>query len=75
MSFIVLIPLCFLRGGWWLVHSLFFLFFLVFSYFMGWDNLSYIFGCDCISYGLILLKFWICVLMIMARESILRPLL
>jgi hypothetical protein len=30
------------------------------------------FGCDYISYGLILLRFWVCVLIIMARESIFR---
>jgi NADH-ubiquinone oxidoreductase chain 4 len=30
------------------------------------------FGCDYLSYGLIMLRFWICVLMIMAREPILR---
>ena len=30
------------------------------------------FGCDLISYGLILLSLWICVLMILARESIFR---
>jgi NADH-ubiquinone oxidoreductase chain 4 len=39
---------------------------------MVWGNLGYIFGCDYISYGLILLRFWICVLIIMARESIFR---
>nr|URX54027.1 NADH dehydrogenase subunit 4 [Neotermes cubanus] len=76
MSFIFLIPLCFLGGGWWLIHSLFFvvtfLFFLVFPSFMGWGNLGYMFGCDYISYGLIMLSFWICVLMIMASESIFR---
>nr|URX53184.1 NADH dehydrogenase subunit 4 [Neotermes phragmosus] len=76
MSFIFLIPLCFLGEIWWLIHSLFFiisfLFLLVFPYFMGWGNLSYVFGCDCISYGLILLSFWICVLMIMASESVFR---
>jgi hypothetical protein len=31
-----------------------------------------IFGCDYISYGLILLRFWVCVLMIMAREPVFR---
>nr|URX53171.1 NADH dehydrogenase subunit 4 [Incisitermes rhyzophorae] len=76
MFFVFLIPLCFLTNYWWVIHSLFFivsLFFLfVFPYFMGWSNLSYIFGCDCISYGLILLSFWICVLMITASESVLR---
>jgi len=34
--------------------------------------LGYIFGCDLISYGLILLSLWICVLMVLARESIFR---
>nr|YP_009726967.1 NADH dehydrogenase subunit 4 [Cryptotermes declivis]QIA95627.1 NADH dehydrogenase subunit 4 [Cryptotermes declivis] len=76
--FFFLIPLCFLRGAWWLVHSLFFVisffFFLAFPCFMGWSNLSCIFGCDYLSYGLILLSFWICVLMIMASESVLRSL-
>nr|URX53715.1 NADH dehydrogenase subunit 4 [Kalotermitidae sp. 2 AB-2022a] len=75
-SFVFLIPLCFLEGGWWLIHSLFFilsfLFLFIFPYFMGWDNLGYIFGCDCVSYGLILLSFWVCVLMIMASESVFR---
>ena len=32
--------------------------------------MGYIFGCDLISYGLILLSLWICVLMVLARESI-----
>jgi hypothetical protein len=45
-------------------YSLFFLIFMV------WGNLSYIFGCDYISYGLIFLRFWVCVLIIMAREAI-----
>jgi hypothetical protein len=31
-----------------------------FLYFMGWGGLGYIFGCDRISYTLILLIFWIC---------------
>jgi hypothetical protein len=32
-------------------------FFFIFPYFMVWGNLGYIFGCDYISYGLILLRF------------------
>nr|URX53780.1 NADH dehydrogenase subunit 4 [Cryptotermes havilandi] len=75
-SFIFLIPLCFLSSGWWLVHSLFFFisffFFFAFPCFMGWSSLGYMFGCDYLSYGLILLSFWICVLMILASEAILR---
>nr|UQJ75230.1 NADH dehydrogenase subunit 4 [Tauritermes triceromegas]URX54053.1 NADH dehydrogenase subunit 4 [Tauritermes triceromegas] len=76
LSFVFLIPLCFFIEGWWLIHSFFFvisfLFIFVFPSFLGWSNLCYIFGWDCLSYGLILLSFWICVLMIMASESILR---
>nr|UQJ75087.1 NADH dehydrogenase subunit 4 [Incisitermes schwarzi] len=73
---ILLIPLGFMVGGWWLIHSLLFVvsfsFFFVFPWFSSWGNLGYVFGCDCISYGLILLSFWICVLMITASESVLR---
>nr|URX53301.1 NADH dehydrogenase subunit 4 [Neotermes sp. 1 AB-2022a] len=73
---IFLTPLCFIGVSWWLIQSLVFVvsffFFFVFPYFLGWGSLGYMFGCDCLSYGLILLSFWICVLMIMASESILR---
>nr|UQJ75191.1 NADH dehydrogenase subunit 4 [Epicalotermes aethiopicus] len=76
MFLVFLIPLCFLSKGWWLVHSflfmLSFLFFFIFPNFMGWCSVGKLFGCDCISYGLILLSFWICVLMILASESVLR---
>nr|AVN68061.1 NADH dehydrogenase subunit 4 [Polyzosteria viridissima] len=77
LLFIVfLIPLCFKKNSWWLVQSLLFMlsYFYMFSisYFLCWGNLSYLFGCDIISYGLILLSMWICILMIMASESIFR---
>uniref|UniRef100_UPI0030DE97D7 NADH dehydrogenase subunit 4 n=1 Tax=Vescelia pieli TaxID=2526987 RepID=UPI0030DE97D7 len=35
------------------------------------ESLSYMFGCDLMSYGLILLSFWICGLMFLASESVL----
>nr|AIY61667.1 NADH dehydrogenase subunit 4 [Glyptotermes sp. A TB-2014] len=73
---VFLIPLCMVNGGWWLVQCMFFVlsffFVFVFPYFMIWGNLGFMLGCDCISYGLILLSFWICVLMVMASESIFR---
>nr|QXT44292.1 NADH dehydrogenase subunit 4 [Astalotermes sp. C JRA-2021a] len=73
---IFLIPLCFFSGAWWLICSLLFLisFIYMFSlpYFFCWGNLGYFFGCDLISYGLILLSLWICVLMILASESVYR---
>nr|YP_009754269.1 NADH dehydrogenase subunit 4 [Anterastes babadaghi]QGL09064.1 NADH dehydrogenase subunit 4 [Anterastes babadaghi] len=73
---VFLIPLCFLVDSWWVVQSL--MFFMVFVFFMGcvlmsdYSNLGYFFGCDVLSYGLILLSFWICALMITASESIYR---
>lgn len=75
LIFIVfIVPLCLYKNFWWLIQSLifliFFIFMFLFSYFYIWGNVSYLFGCDYISYGLILLRIWICILMIMARESI-----
>nr|AQP28009.1 NADH dehydrogenase subunit 4 [Odontotermes sp. D TB-2017] len=71
-----LIPLCFFPGSWWLICSLMFFvsFFLFFSfpYFFCWSGLGYFLGCDLISYGLIFLSLWICVLMILASESVFR---
>nr|YP_009350346.1 NADH dehydrogenase subunit 4 [Hypotermes makhamensis]AQP26844.1 NADH dehydrogenase subunit 4 [Hypotermes makhamensis] len=71
-----MIPLCFFPGFWWLICSLLFFvsFFLFFSfpYFFCWGSLGYFFGCDLISYGLIFLSLWICVLMILASESVFR---
>nr|ULR86956.1 NADH dehydrogenase subunit 4 [Macquartia sp. 4 HNL-2022a] len=67
-------PLCFMSNIYWMVQV--FLFMLMFmlilmnmytNYFM---TISYLFGCDMISYGLILLSVWIISLMFMASESI-----
>nr|WHM51753.1 NADH dehydrogenase subunit 4 [Reticulitermes virginicus] len=71
-----LIPLCVFPGSWWLVCSLLFfisfVYFFSFPYFFCWGNLGYFFGCDVISYGLVLLSLWICVLMVLASESVFR---
>nr|QXT44266.1 NADH dehydrogenase subunit 4 [Apicotermes occultus] len=73
---VFLIPLCLFPGSWWLVCSLLFavsyIFMFFLPYFFCWGNLGYLFGCDLISYGLILLSLWICVLMILASESVFR---
>nr|WGO57907.1 NADH dehydrogenase subunit 4 [Cyrtonotula longialata] len=71
-----LIPLCFMKSSWWMIQCLMFLlsflYFFMFPYFFCWNGLTYVFGCDYLSYGLILLSVWICVLMITASESIYR---
>nr|QHD47843.1 NADH dehydrogenase subunit 4 [Calineuria stigmatica] len=76
ITFIFLIPLCFVENAWWMVQSVLFVMTFVFmmlnmttSFF---SNLGYFLGCDVLSYGLILLSFWICVLMVTASESVLR---
>nr|YP_009711020.1 NADH dehydrogenase subunit 4 [Acosmetura nigrogeniculata]QGI24233.1 NADH dehydrogenase subunit 4 [Acosmetura nigrogeniculata] len=69
-----LIPLSFFNKFWWLVQCLMYLmtFLFMLSCIMSIDfsNLSYMFGVDILSYGLILLSFWICSLMITASERV-----
>nr|YP_009349826.1 NADH dehydrogenase subunit 4 [Metrioptera bonneti]AQM39962.1 NADH dehydrogenase subunit 4 [Metrioptera bonneti] len=71
-----LTPLCFFVDFWWVVQSL--MYFMTFMFLLSctlvndYSNLSYFFGCDILSYGLILLSFWICALMITASESVYR---
>lgn len=71
-----MIPLCFIQNMWWMVQSILFLLTLLFiglSVSRGFfGNISYFLGCDVISFGLILLSLWICVLIITARESVVR---
>nr|YP_010261367.1 NADH dehydrogenase subunit 4 [Homoneura interstincta]UIB40274.1 NADH dehydrogenase subunit 4 [Homoneura interstincta] len=71
---VMIFPLCFIQYSFWMVQNLLFLVTFIFilnnmvsNYFM---NISYFLGYDMISYGLILLSLWICVLMVMASESI-----
>nr|ASY98270.1 NADH dehydrogenase subunit 4 [Orthodera ministralis] len=70
-----LTPLCFKQKSWWLIQNLLFvisLMFLINIDFYCWSGLSYMFGYDYLSYGLVMLSFWICVLMIMASYSVIR---
>nr|QRV62389.1 NADH dehydrogenase subunit 4 [Deronectes doriae] len=71
---IFMIPLCFKKNSFWLIQFMFLLmsFFFMFmgSFNYMWVNISYFLGMDLLSFGLILLSFWICSLMIMASTSI-----
>nr|QVL29364.1 NADH dehydrogenase subunit 4 [Ceratitis quinaria] len=74
MMMIFISPICFMQGLFWMVHNLLFIvtFVLILmnfclNYFV---NISYFMGFDVLSYGLILLSFWICSLMIVASESV-----
>nr|YP_010535119.1 NADH dehydrogenase subunit 4 [Papilio macilentus]UYA97086.1 NADH dehydrogenase subunit 4 [Papilio macilentus] len=74
MMMIFMIPLCFLNNMFWMVQMvlllMMFLFMNLNMNIMNFYNLSYMMGCDMISYGLILLSIWICLLMIMASENL-----
>lgn len=58
----------------WIIQNLLFLFSFIFilkiRFFNYFCNISYYFGIDIISYGLILLSLWICSLILIAREKI-----
>nr|YP_009647938.1 NADH dehydrogenase subunit 4 [Isophya major]QBZ37739.1 NADH dehydrogenase subunit 4 [Isophya major] len=71
-----LTPLCFMEKMWWVVQCFIYLmaYLFMFNFVLDYSfcNLSYIFGSDVLSFGLILLSFWICALMITASESVYR---
>nr|WMQ76583.1 NADH dehydrogenase subunit 4 [Hydora sp.] len=78
MSFIFMmifmIPLSFLSGFFWFNQFLFFLMFFMFLTNFSFDylfvNISSVFGCDLLSFVMIILSFWICSLMILASEKL-----
>nr|YP_009487571.1 NADH dehydrogenase subunit 4 [Anopheles peryassui]AWB98129.1 NADH dehydrogenase subunit 4 [Anopheles peryassui] len=67
-------PLSFLKNFYWMVQNLIFLLAFIFMVNLSSMNyfnyISYYFGLDMISYGLIMLSFWICGLMLMASEKV-----
>nr|QVL28782.1 NADH dehydrogenase subunit 4 [Eristalis himalayensis] len=71
---IFLFSFCFMKNMFWMVQN--FLFIIMFilimlNYFSNyWVGISYFLGMDLLSYGMVLLSFWICALMLMASDSI-----
>nr|YP_010363585.1 NADH dehydrogenase subunit 4 [Cephalallus oberthueri]UNZ12699.1 NADH dehydrogenase subunit 4 [Cephalallus oberthueri] len=76
MSLMFLMPLCFIYNFYWLIQFCFFiltfLFIINLSFNYCFMSLSYSLGCDLLSYSLIILSFWICSLMILASEKLLK---
>nr|YP_006575999.1 NADH dehydrogenase subunit 4 [Tropisternus sp. BYU-CO166]ACZ58513.1 NADH dehydrogenase subunit 4 [Tropisternus sp. BYU-CO166] len=78
MKFILMmvfsIPLSFLKNSFWLNQFVYFLMFFLFMITMSFDylfsNISYIFGCDLLSYLMNLLTFWICALMVLGSAKL-----
>nr|ABB81912.1 NADH dehydrogenase subunit 4 [Timema californicum] len=71
-----LTPLSLMSNTWWLVQMMMlvitFMYFFCYVKWSIWCNLSYFMGCDIISYMLILLSFWVCLLMVMASQSVMK---
>uniref|UniRef100_A0AAU7YUL9 NADH-ubiquinone oxidoreductase chain 4 n=1 Tax=Cheilosia ochreipila TaxID=3103808 RepID=A0AAU7YUL9_9MUSC len=71
---LMLFPLCFMNNMFWMVQNMLFLIMfmlMIYNYFMNyWVSISYFLGMDLLSYGMILLSFWICSLMLMASYNI-----
>ncbi|YP_009180486.1 NADH dehydrogenase subunit 4 (mitochondrion) [Amyelois transitella] len=80
MKFILMIifmmPICFKKKMFWLVQMMLFLMMFLFMNLTvmleNYCNLSYMYSCDIISYGLIMLSIWISILMIMASENLFK---
>nr|AGN52998.1 NADH dehydrogenase subunit 4 [Samia cynthia cynthia] len=76
MMMIFMIPLCLKQNIFWMVQMLIFLMSYLFMNLTInlnlFSNLSYFYSCDLISFGLILLSIWICGLMVMASENLLK---
>uniref|UniRef100_A0AAU7NIC1 NADH-ubiquinone oxidoreductase chain 4 n=1 Tax=Solus parvifenestratus TaxID=1108703 RepID=A0AAU7NIC1_9NEOP len=73
---IFMMPLCLKKNIFWMVQiMIFFMSYLFMNLtlnLMIFSNLSYFYSCDMVSFSLILLSIWICGLMIMASENLLK---
>jgi len=71
-----LLPVCLFNNIFWMVQNILFVIsflFIILNYFRNYFiNISYFLGCDIISYGLILLRLWICSLILIASESVFK---
>jgi NADH-ubiquinone oxidoreductase chain 4 len=76
--FIVLFitPVCFLKKRFWMVQNFLFILIFIFIILVNFNrftyNISYFLGIDLISYGLILLRIWICALIIISSEIVFK---
>ncbi|WP_369908082.1 hypothetical protein [Enterococcus faecalis] len=73
LVFLLLIPLVFLNQYWlvqfvWILVVLLFLSMFSFNYI--YIYISYIFGVDLVSYLILLLRLWICSLMVLASQKV-----
>nr|YP_010947533.1 NADH dehydrogenase subunit 4 [Hesperus amabilis]WGO76436.1 NADH dehydrogenase subunit 4 [Hesperus amabilis] len=73
-SMLFMIPLSFVKFSFWFNQWFYFLIFFIFLLNYSFNfmvfNISYFFGCDLLSYLMILLSFWICGLMLLASSKL-----
>nr|YP_010701686.1 NADH dehydrogenase subunit 4 [Eristalis arbustorum]QVL28743.1 NADH dehydrogenase subunit 4 [Eristalis arbustorum]WCJ53247.1 NADH dehydrogenase subunit 4 [Eristalis arbustorum] len=71
---IFLFSFCFMKNMFWMVQNMLFIIMFIMimlNYFSNyWVGISYFLGMDLLSYGMVLLSFWICTLMLMASDLI-----
>lgn len=69
-------PLCFLKKRFWTVQNILFILIFIFIFLVNFNNftynISYFLGVDLISYGLIILRIWICALILISREIVFK---
>lgn len=75
-ALVFMIPLRFVKKRFWLNQLIYFILTLLFCFKIRFtyqfNRISYFLGCDLLSYIIVLLRFWICSLMILASEKIYR---
>nr|YP_009995527.1 NADH dehydrogenase subunit 4 [Ferdinandea cuprea]QNQ07368.1 NADH dehydrogenase subunit 4 [Ferdinandea cuprea] len=71
---LLMFPVCFMQNMFWMVQNMLFMIMMILIIYNYHSNyfvmVSYFLGMDMLSYGMILLSFWICSLMLMASDSI-----
>nr|YP_010728562.1 NADH dehydrogenase subunit 4 [Helota yehi]WEA76648.1 NADH dehydrogenase subunit 4 [Helota yehi] len=76
MIFMMLFMIPLLFNNFWLVQFLFFILTFLFLKYISFNylmiNISYFFGCDLLSFTLVLLSLWICSLMLLASEKLFK---
>ena len=80
LKFLIIIlfitPICLIKNIFWTVQNILFFIFFLFILLIGYNrfsyNISYFLGIDLISYGLILLRIWICALILISREIVFK---
>lgn len=69
-----MIPLSLIKKNFWMVQNLIFFIFFLIVFFINYNyyfsKISYFLGIDLLSYGLVLLTFWITSLIVMSRSSV-----